>query len=139
MPLIKSILAVLLLATSVADVQAALLSRVVVSATGTDSMSCGSDAAPCRTVQGGVRRASPGALVAVTSGGSFGFVNLTDPVRIENVSGAVATLQRTTGAVVTVALDRDEAVTLKGFTIDGLGTAGSAWPSPGPESWACPT
>jgi Right handed beta helix region len=95
--------------------------RTFVSPTGNDAAAC-SLAAPCRTFAAAYALTNPGGEIAVLGTAGYGTVSISKAISIVNGGGfeaAIAVSSGTTG--ITIGAGTNDAVSLRGLTIDGGG------------------
>jgi hypothetical protein len=115
---IAQILVLALLATAgIAHAQAV---RTWVSGVGDDANPC-SRTAPCKTFAGAISKTAPAGEISVADPGGFGAVTITKAITIEADGVIAGVLVSGTNAIV-VAAGATDRVTLRGLTVDGLGT-----------------
>jgi hypothetical protein len=110
----------LLLATSTAFAQA---TRTWVSGFGDDANPC-SRTAPCKTFAGAISKTAAGGTINALDPGGFGAVTITKALTIEAV-GTVASALVSAGNGINVNAGVNDAVTLRGITVEGLSTGAS--------------
>src|SRR5205809_7745398 len=91
--------------------------RVFLSGTGSDAGDCSNAATPCRSLQGAIDQAAPGAEVVVVSSGGYGGATITKSNTVNAPTGVIAFVGRT----ITVALASTDTVTLRGLAMNGAG------------------
>lgn len=113
------------LAVAPGDAAAQALKRIWVSGKGTDAAGCGPVATPCRTVQFAHDAIAAGGEIDILDPAGYGAVTITKAVSIVNDGvGTAGILNSAPGsAAITVAAGVNDAVHLRGLSIDGLGVA----------------
>ena len=107
----------LLVASSAASASA---SRTFVSGVGSDTGSCPL-ATPCRTFAYALTQTAPSGEIIVLSSAGYGPVTIGQAVSIINTSN-FAGVTVTSGDGITINAGTNDAVTLRGLTVDGSGT-----------------
>src|SRR5579885_3320200 len=101
----------------------ALSNRAWVSGHGTDTGGCGSPASPCRTFQYVHDNIiAAGGEIDVLDPAGYGPVTITKALSIVNDGVGAAGVQAASGNAITINAGPNDVVTLRGVTIDGLGT-----------------
>jgi hypothetical protein len=95
--------------------------RSFVSTTGVDNPSC-SIASPCRSFGAAISATNPGGEVVVQDSGGYGPVTITQSVSIIAPPGVYAGISVSSGNGVTVTTAATDVVTLRGLTINNIGT-----------------
>ena len=111
------VLGILLLGCSMAQAQA---SRTWVSGVGDDFNPC-SRTAPCKTFAGAYPKTADGGVINVIDAGGYGSVTIGKSITIDASESYGGILAPDSNGIVVNAKDTD-VVTLRGLTIDGLGT-----------------
>lgn len=99
--------------------------RAWVSGHGTDAAGCGAPSNPCRSFQYVLSSIlNPGGEIDVLDPAGYGSMTIPFAVTILNGNGGfTAGVQASSGAAITIAAGASDAITLRGLTIEGLGTA----------------
>lgn len=107
------------------DAAAQALKRIWVSGKGTDATGCGPVATPCRTLQFAHDAIAAGGEIDILDPAGYGAVVITKAVSIVNDGvGTAGVLNAVSGsAAITVSAGVNDAVHLRGLSIDGLGVA----------------
>ncbi|HVR38995.1 MAG TPA: hypothetical protein VMU84_07850, partial [Thermoanaerobaculia bacterium] len=93
----------------------AQIARVFLSGTGSDASDCTNAATPCRSLQGAIDQAPPGAEVIVMASGGYGGATITKSISVNAASGVVAFVART----ITINAP-GSTVVLRGLTMNGI-------------------
>ncbi len=109
------------LALASADPSAAAGQRSFVSTVGVDNPTC-SIASPCRSFSAAITATSAGGEVIVLNSGGYGPVTITQSVSIVAPPGVYAGISVSSGVGVTVTTAATDVVTLRGLTINNVGT-----------------
>ena len=115
--LVSVALFVLLYCSSFAQAQA---TRTWVSGVGDDANPC-SRTAPCKTFAGAISKTAPAGEIDVLDPGGFGAITITKSISIEAEGVIAGILVSGTNGIV-VAAGPNDVVTLRGLTIEGIGT-----------------
>lgn len=98
----------------------AALNRVWISGKGADQASCGTVAAPCRTLQYAHDMTNPGGEIDVLDGAGYGAITITKAISIVNDGvGVAGVLAPAGGNAVTISAGINETIILRGLTIEG--------------------
>ncbi len=104
----------------------ALVNRAFASGTGTDSASCGTVAAPCKTLQFVHDKVvNPGGEIVLMGSGEYGPITITKALSIVNNGAGVASVTQATAAqnAIYVKAAATDVVLLRGLTLDGAWAA----------------
>jgi hypothetical protein len=92
-----------------------------VSGKGTDTGSCASPAAPCRTFQFALSQTSPGGEIKALDSAGYGHITITHSISITGVEGAG--IDQRSGDNITINAGPNDTVNLSRLTLDGVQTA----------------
>jgi hypothetical protein len=115
-----------LLLVFAAPAQAGNLTAAWVSGTGTDTPTCGAVATPCRTFQYAhdTILGPAGGDILVRDSGNYGALKIAKPLAVLNDgAGTAGTGGPAHGVAITINAGPNDAITLRGLTLDGGGTA----------------
>lgn len=101
----------------------ALANRTWVSGTGSDTNSC-SRSAPCLTFSHALSQTAAGGEIDALDAGDFGPVTISQAVSIV-AAGVLGGIQVSSGNAITITAGSSDIITLRGLSLDGLGSAGS--------------
>lgn len=118
--LIGQLLLAAIFSISVQGVASAQATRTWVSGVGDDANPC-SRTAPCKTFAGAISKTAAGGEISVLDPGGFGGVTITKSITINNVGPEAGVLVSGTNGITVNAAATDR-ITLRGLTIEGLGT-----------------
>jgi hypothetical protein len=116
--------AVLLAAIAASPAYAQTATRAWVSGHGTDAAGCGSPTDPCRSLQyvhDNIIEA--GGEIDILDPAGYGAITISKAISIVNDGVGTAGVQASSGTAITINAGTDDAVTLRGLSIDGLGVA----------------
>ena len=111
----RAVVVSLFLAVIVVPRGFAQAARVFLSGTGSDAGDCSNAATPCRSLQGAIDQAAPGAEVVVVSSGGYGGATITKSITVNAPTGVIAFVGRT----ITVTIASTDTVTLRGLSMNG--------------------
>lgn len=101
----------------------ALNTRTWVSGKGVDQASCGPIATPCRTLQYAHDNTTAGGEIDVLDSAGYGSIVIAKAISIIGDGSVAGVLGSAGGTAVTINAGQSDAVTLRGLTIEGAGTA----------------
>jgi len=107
--------------------------RAWVSGLGADASNCGAVTTPCRTFQYAHDAiVAAGGSIFVKDSAGYGPITISKSISILNGDGALAMIQPTAGAAITISAPTLVTVMLKGLTLDGAGVASNGIVIEGP-------
>lgn len=108
---------------SAAEPASALNTRTWVSGKGVDQAGCGPIATPCRTLQYAHDATTAGGEIDVLDSAGYGAIVIGKAISIVGDGSVAGVLGSAGGTAVTINAGQNDAVTLRGLTIEGAGTA----------------